>query len=403
MVLNVNKQGTVDRSFIVKIEDKKSNQTAADEIKEYATVKHVNKNMNFVNVECSLQEAEEIENLPFVDYVEQDQRMKAIDEDITTDSFSAYANADEAADHINVKQLWDSGYHGEGMKIAIIEIDGVDNTHEALDGNKIAYTQSLGFDNAINEQGGHGTATAYCAAGKNIDSTHRGIAYEADVYYYETDNLSQIWQAMDDAISQNVDVCSISLRSENPEACGDGSSAQDAMIEAFNSDMFTVAGAGNWGDDSTSTDGSGVINFEEGVAVGATDGDLNAEGYSSRGPVCTDTTYPTVCAAGNRYVADADTDSGYAATTGTSFACPSLAGAVALIRQKRPDMHPDQIKEALKATASNTDSPDNNVGWGTARAYEASEYKRSKANFKKSGSNINISPSKSGKMTITGS
>jgi len=56
----------------------------------------------------------------------------------------------------------------------------------------------------------------------------------------------------------------------------------------------------------------------------------------------------------------------YADWTGTSMACPHVAGAVALLRQYNPNAPVDSIKRALMESAIDVDDPglDNNSGWG---------------------------------------
>lgn len=56
----------------------------------------------------------------------------------------------------------------------------------------------------------------------------------------------------------------------------------------------------------------------------------------------------------------------YADNTGTSMACPHVAGAVALLRQYNPNAPVDSIKKALMESAIDVDASglDNNSGWG---------------------------------------
>jgi subtilisin family serine protease len=50
--------------------------------------------------------------------------------------------------------------------------------------------------------------------------------------------------------------------------------------------------------------------------------------------------------------------------SGTSYATPILAGAVACLWQANPAKTNMEILQALKATASKASNPDNNYGWG---------------------------------------
>ena len=63
-------------------------------------------------------------------------------------------------------------------------------------------------------------------------------------------------------------------------------------------------------------------------------------------------------------VAQSDTVNGYRLANGTSFACPLVAGAAALVVQHHPDYTPAQVAEALRRTASQAVRPDTLLGHG---------------------------------------
>jgi subtilisin family serine protease len=54
----------------------------------------------------------------------------------------------------------------------------------------------------------------------------------------------------------------------------------------------------------------------------------------------------------------------YALANGTSLSTPLVAGCAALLLEARPDWRPEDVRNALRATASHADSPDNDYGWG---------------------------------------
>jgi len=62
------------------------------------------------------------------------------------------------------------------------------------------------------------------------------------------------------------------------------------------------------------------------------------------------------------------------AGNGTSFATPILAGAVACLIQAHPTRSNMEILQALKATASQSATPDNNYGWGIPNVCAAHNY-----------------------------
>jgi subtilisin family serine protease len=89
------------------------------------------------------------------------------------------------------------------------------------------------------------------------------------------------------------------------------------------------------------------------ISVGATDNKDKVAGFSSRGPALVSrATKPEVSAPGKDIVsADTKNESGYKKLSGTSMACPHVAGAVALMLAANPDLKYEDVKKALETTA----------------------------------------------------
>jgi len=101
--------------------------------------------------------------------------------------------------------------------------------------------------------------------------------------------------------------------------------------------------------------------------------------FSSRGPSGCDlkTFKPDVCARGESVrSADRRSASGYRTMSGTSMACPHVAGAVALLHQVWPDATPAQLKTALLSTCDDlgTTGDDNVYGMGRINCLSAYNY-----------------------------
>ncbi|MFN0158125.1 MAG: S8 family serine peptidase, partial [Bacteroidota bacterium] len=64
----------------------------------------------------------------------------------------------------------------------------------------------------------------------------------------------------------------------------------------------------------------------------------------------------------------------YTTSSGTSFSCPLAAGAAALVLNAHPSATPMQILAAMKATASNSLAPNNQMGWGIINTSAAIDY-----------------------------
>ena len=102
------------------------------------------------------------------------------------------------------------------------------------------------------------------------------------------------------------------------------------------------------------------------ITVGAVNASGQRASFSSVGPTYDGRIKPDVMAMGEgTYVA-----SGYGSWwpyyngDGTSFSCPVLAGAVACLRQARPNASVQEICDALRAAGNNVNNPDSYNGYG---------------------------------------
>ena len=64
----------------------------------------------------------------------------------------------------------------------------------------------------------------------------------------------------------------------------------------------------------------------------------------------------------------------YVTGSGTSYATPLVAGAVALLLEAHRDWTPTQVRVALMKTANNTSAPNNDYGWGIIDAAGAAAF-----------------------------
>ena len=113
------------------------------------------------------------------------------------------------------------------------------------------------------------------------------------------------------------------------------------------------------------------------LSVGIVDRERRRCGYSSIGPTADGRVKPEVVTMGitaGCTVAVADPEAAAPAVayySGTSFAAPALAGAVALLRQLKPDAPAEDVRQALMRTASHPDAPDSETGYGLVDAAAA--------------------------------
>jgi subtilisin family serine protease len=178
-----------------------------------------------------------------------------------------------------------------------------------------------------------------------------------------------------DVISSSVGYLDFDLGSPSytwSDMDGDTAAITRAADLAVGRGIVVVNSAGNGGQGIAGqntllapADGDSVI------TVGGTWSDGSRYNTSSVGPT-TDSPpriKPDVMAQGALVtVADPSAPTVYGVGTGTSFACPLVAGVVALLLQANPAATPMQLAAALRSTASRAAAPDNLNGWGVVNA-----------------------------------
>jgi len=107
------------------------------------------------------------------------------------------------------------------------------------------------------------------------------------------------------------------------------------------------------------------------LAVGAVNSGGLLAGFSARGPTADGRSKPEVLAMGvATRCASPFLDNEYTNINGTSLSTPLVAGAACLVIEAHPDWTPEQVREALKTTASLAASygqdagDDNSLGYG---------------------------------------
>ena len=295
---------------------------------------------------------EKIKNLPNV-------------KDIIPD-YKITVTLNDSAPLINADDVWDlydesgESITGHGVTVAIIDT-GIDYNHPDLKDNFVDGYDFVNNDNDPMDDHGHGTHCAGIIAGTGAASDFRfvGVAPNAKLYIYKAMNdggrgyASWLVESMERAVDPNtdgdfsdhVDVISISA-GDSYGYPGDILSV--AADNAADLGVVVVVAAGNDGPSYDSISSPGCA--QKVICVGATDKKGEIAAFSSRGSDSTETVKPDVVAPG---VGITSTWPGgaYRALSGTSMACPHVAGVVALLLQMYPNWTSDEIKTALRDTA----------------------------------------------------
>ena len=287
---------------------------------------------------------------------------------------------DRSLPAIDVPVVWDNGYRGTGIKIAVVDT-GIDREHPDFAGRIVAGASFVGDD--YQDDNGHGTHVAGISAGSGAaqDGTYVGVAPEASLYAAKvldrngSGSMSGVMAGVEWAVEQGVQVINLSLG-------GSGSSdGQDALSMTCNAavaeGIVVCAAAGNAGPSSRTIGSPGAE--EDVITIGASDREDQVARFSSRGPTADGRVKPDLCFPGTDIVAAraAGTSMGsplnehYTSASGTSMATPHAAGLAALLLQAKPGVSPAQIKEALMRTALDMGADENAQGAGRARAGHA--------------------------------
>jgi len=295
-------------------------------------------------------------------------------------------------EQIGVPELHRQGYHGEGVRICVLD-SGFDNLgHEAFRELQIVDQWDFVDGNADVSGDGHGTHVLSVlggfAEGKLVGPAFRAqflLARTEDVRT-ETPIEEDYWIAgleWGELNGASIVNSSLSYFEWDPGAGVnytwkdlDGRHGRTSLAAdiAASKGVLVVNAIGNAGPDGylgTPADGRNVL------SVGAVDQYGVLAGFSSRGPTYDGRIKPDVVAQGVAVVfASAHDPDEYYVNNGTSFSTPLVTGVCALLLQMHPDWTPSAVARALRQTAIDLGppGPDNLYGWGLVNAPRAAEF-----------------------------
>jgi serine protease AprX len=281
---------------------------------------------------------------------------------------------------------------GSGVTIAILELDGIDGKHSTFPPGKIiAYKDFDNNEDDLDPTDGmntsftldeHGTMTASCAVGTGGDTPNIGAAPGANLVFVRLGGVesSSFLEGLEwcidhknydfnkDGEADGPDIISMSMGSHIMRQISkeDFKDMCDAVRKAG---IILVTSAGNEGPLPGTV--AHPASFENVVAVGSINDDLTISTFSSRGPGENGAIKPNVCAPGED-ITCAVPGGGWKTVDGTSFACPIVAGIIAMILQLKPGLSPDQVQSLLQDNAEDAgiSGPDNTYGYGIVDTIE---------------------------------
>ncbi len=303
-----------------------------------------------------------------------------------------YGESYRQLEQIQAIDLHTEGYTGDGVIVAIFDT-GFWRTHEALTGvNVIAEWDFINDDGVTENEPGdlsyqhdHGTMCLSLLAGYT-PNVLIGCAYDAEYIIAKTEDVSQEepieedwWiEAAEWADSLGAQIISSSLCYNDwytyEDMDGETAPITICADQAAANGIVVVNAAGNSGASAwkyilAPADGDSVI------TAGAVDSLGYRAYFSSQGPTYDGRIKPTIMAHGHAtYVADPYGATDYLRGSGTSFACPLIAGALALVLEKNPAWTAREVMNVVKATGTRAATPDTLYGWGILQACDASNH-----------------------------
>lgn len=304
------------------------------------------------------------------------------------DTFN-FANSYNQEHMIGVDCLNNMGFRGKGKRIAQIDARfGVADTLPAFDSLRnrsgILGTWDFVWEDPnvyddTNNNDNHGQMVLSCMVG-NIPGQLLGDAMDADYYLLRTEDIQSEYQLEDDnwtsaaeyADSAGADVITSSLGYTTFDDANTSYTYADmngkvaissrAATIAVEKGMVVCVAAGNeggssWQYISSPGDADSIL------TVGAVDPFGNYASFSSTGPTSDGRIKPDIVAQG-QFAALASPSGGVTFGSGTSFATPIIAGAVASLWQADSNANCMEIMNAVRESGSEYNTPTEFVGCG---------------------------------------
>lgn len=375
---------------------------------ELKNIRSESKWLNFVSATITPEKAIEISKKDFVRRIDilpkKGKRIEIKNTKTTKDSIDPfYGSTFEQVNQANVPAVHDLGYHGEGVRLLIIDT-GFNKSHEVFDSLTVVAEHDFIFDDnnvsydandVISYQEKHGTACWSIAAGYK-PGVLVSPAYRSDFLLAKTEDyvnegtFEEDWMvaAMEWGEALGADVASISLGYTEFDDPADNYTYEDmdgettictlgakraAYLGVTICNSMGNSGSTAWKYMSAPADVDSII------SVGAVDVNELIASFSSYGPTYDNRVKPEVVAWGvNNFHAEYTATDDYLRGSGTSYSTPLTAGVACLLLSAHPEWTNMDVREALMMTADRAgDLPypeSDRYGWGLIDALAAVNY-----------------------------
>ncbi|MFC1974460.1 S8 family serine peptidase, partial [Chloroflexota bacterium] len=297
--------------------------------------------------------------------------------------FSLQWGLDQDSDcDIDAPEAWDVETGNASIVIAVIDT-GVDwdhpdlaaniwsNTDEVVDGNDtdgngyiddIRGWDFVNSDNDTMDDNGHGTHCAGTASAVTNNSIGvAGVSWNCQIMpakvlnQYNSGSVTDVVNAITYAADNGANIASMSLGSY-----ADASTLRDAVDYAYGQGVIMFAAAGN----HNKNDRWYPAGYDNVTAVAATESNDAKTSISNFG------SWIDVAAPGEM-IYSTDWDDSYSYKSGTSMACPHVAGLAGLILSRNPGFNSQEVRTIIRSSTDNVTSTDEYIGLGRINAYQA--------------------------------
>jgi hypothetical protein len=283
-------------------------------------------------------------------------------------------------DLLNAAFAYGQGATGEGIVVAVVDT-GINATHPELIGKVTTTSIDIAGDRGFDDTDGHGTGVAGVIAANRDGQAMHGIAFESQIMAIRADTpgtcesdggesctFSDVNTArsIDHAVENGAQVINLSL-GRDAELGDEATLTFAAMARAADAGVLLVVSSGNQDEEedapdpspgfpasfASNPDADGFV-----VAVGSVDFNGVISSFSSRAQGAENV---FLVAPGERiltpFTDDENGDTQYVLFSGTSFAAPYVAGALALLLDAFPNLDGDDALSILFDTATDLGDP----------------------------------------------
>ena len=322
---------------------------------------------------------------------------------------------------VGANQVWDLGYTGQGVVVAVIDtgvnynhVDVADHLWDGGDEFPHHGYDVKNHDNDPMDDHGHGSHCSGTVCGDGTAGSQTGMAPDATLMCVKcigsdgNGGAQSISEGIQWAVEHGCDMFSMSLGLAN-SSISDRTLLRHTCVAALDAGIVAAIAAGNEGDsqwqypipnnvrvpgscpppymDAVQGENPGDLTCS--VCIGAVNYNDVAANFTSRGPVTWQNTQfgdypyqpgiglirPDVCAPGvNIKSLNYQTNYGYTEMSGTSMATPCAAGCMALMLSKDINLLPSEVCRILEETAVPlAEGKSNTYGFGRINVYAAVE------------------------------